>query len=128
MNPGVCKTQNVTSRNSARRERARALRKQQTDAERILWWKLRARRLNRRFRRRHPLGTYIVDFCSVEDRLIIEIDGGQHSDRGDTDTARIAELKAMGYRVLRFSNNEVLAQTDAVMAAILEELETPSPC
>jgi len=112
----------VSSRHVARRERARELRRQQTHAERVLWWKLRARQLAGKFRRQHPVGNYVVDFCSIEDRLIIEVDGGQRADPIPPDDTRTAALRATGYRVLRFWSNEVLMQTDAVMAAILEEL------
>jgi len=107
---------------------ARSLRKNQTDAERKLWRRLRARELcGFKFRRQYPIAPYIVDFICVEKRLIVEIDGGQHATMTEIDNTRTEFLNARGYRVLRFWNNEVLQQLDAVLAKILDSLTHPHP-
>jgi len=107
---------------------ARSLRKNQTDAERKLWRRLRARELcGFKFRRQYPIAPYIVDFICVEKRLIVEIDGGQHATMTEIDNTRAEFLNARGYRVLRFWNNEVLQQLDAVLAKILDSLTHPHP-
>src|SRR5690242_7487374 len=80
-----------------------------------------------RFRRQHPLGSYIVDFFCADARLIVEADGGQHSDDNAHDAARTAWLEARGYHVLRFWNSDVLSQTEEVLAAILEALRARRP-
>ena len=111
-------------------ERARELRRQSTDAERMLWSRLRDRRLRGiKFRRQAQIGQYIVDFLCMERRLIIELDGGHHADQQDSDDARTRALELDGFRVLRFWNNEVLRQPDSVLQAILLHLdgEPPSP-
>src|SRR4029079_11738452 len=92
---------------------ARRLRRDQTDAERVLWFRLRDRRLNGwKFRRQMPVGNYIVDFCCESARLIVELDGGQHAMQSEADRARTADLEKRGYLVLRFWNNDVLRNTD----------------
>jgi very-short-patch-repair endonuclease len=100
-----------------------------TDAERRLWSALRSRRLHQfKFRRQYPIGRFIVDFTCVEHRLIVEADGGQHADSID-DVRHTAWLDAQGWRVLRFWNNEILANSEGVQAAILRALvskEAPS--
>jgi very-short-patch-repair endonuclease len=101
-------------------ERARRLRKNLTDAERRLWSKLRRRQLDGfRFRRQVPLGPYFVDFLCIEERLIIEVDGGQHAVEQAADAKRTAWLKGEGFRVVRFWNNDVLANADGVIEIIL---------
>ncbi|BBA35440.1 uncharacterized protein sS8_3503 [Methylocaldum marinum] len=98
---------------------ARALRKQQTDAEKLLWSRLRNRQLQGcKFRRQQPIGPYIADFLSLEPKLIIELDGGQHTEQQEQDNQRTRYLQALGYRVLRFWNHEVLNDLDAVLEAI----------
>jgi very-short-patch-repair endonuclease len=97
---------------------ARRLRRDQTDAERVIWFRLRDRRLNGlKFKRQVPVDKHIVDFCCAEARLIIELDGGQHATRDETN--RTANLEAMGYLVLRFWNNDVLQNTEGVLEEIL---------
>ena len=92
-----------------------------TLAEQKLWYHLRSKRLNGiKFRRQLTIGGYIVDFVSMEYRLIIELDGGQHSEQIEYDERRTAFLNAQGYRVLRFWNNEALQQTEAVLEKIIE--------
>ena len=110
---------------------ARMLRKSLTDAEQLLWSILRARRfLDLKFRRQHPIAPYILDFYCHELKLAIEIDGGQHN----TDAGRAADEKRslfliqQGITVLRFWNNEVLQQTDAVLEKIyLQVTDSPTP-
>jgi len=102
----------------------RRLRRNQTDAERVLWLRLRDRRLNGlKFKRQMPIDRYVVDFCCSEARLIIELDGGQHATRMAEDTNRTKVLDAMGYLVLRFWNNDVLQNTNGVLEEILNTLE-----
>jgi ATP-dependent helicase HrpA/adenine-specific DNA-methyltransferase len=97
-----------------RTKRARALRRSSTDAEALLWSHLRNRQFHRfKFRRQVPLGRYIVDFYCHELRLVIELDGGQHSEEADRD--RTAWLEGEGYRVERFWNHEVLEKADGVL-------------
>ena len=102
-----------------KRNFARHLRREMTNAERHLWFFLRNRALmGHKFRRQLPIGPYIVDFACIQARLIVELDGGQHVSAGVADTTRTAHLQSRGYRVLRFWNNDVLTRTDAVMMAI----------
>ena len=107
---------------------AKQLRRRMTDAEQHLWWKLRANQLNgAKFRRQHPLGTYIADFVCLEGKLVVEVDGGQHA-ASSADRIRDQWLQHRGYRILRFWNNEVLAQTSAVLHRIAEYLPPhPNP-
>ena len=112
------------------RVRSRAMRTSPTDAERKLWWHLRHRLPieGTHFRRQVRLGRYIVDFASHNARLIIEVDGGQHGENLAADAERTRFLEAEGYRVLRFWNNDVLANTDGVLEAIQSALTTtPTP-
>ena len=112
-----------------RSEQTRSFRKGQTDAERQLWFALRDRRLaGYKFRRQHPINGYVVDFACTKYWLIVEADGGQHSEN-TSDARRTAALEAQGWRVLRFWNNEILNNTRGVIETILKELkdlETPS--
>jgi very-short-patch-repair endonuclease len=107
--------------------RARSLRRNSTDAERAMWRILRNRQLaGFKFRRQQPLGAFIVDFVCFSHRLIIEIDGGQHAENA-TDERRTAWLERQGFRVLRFWNNDVLANGDGVYLAVLEALTSRPP-
>jgi len=104
-------------------ERARGLRQEATDAERRLWSALRDRRLSGyRFRRQFPIGRFIVDFACTRHHLIVEADGGQHAD-SEADNRRTAWLEEQGWRVLRFWNNDVLANTNGVVETILKALQ-----
>jgi very-short-patch-repair endonuclease len=104
--------------------RERNLRRQQTDAERRLWYLLRDRRLaGFKFRRQHRIGPFFVDFVCLRARLVIEADGGQHAERIGYDLARTAYLGRRGYRVLRFWNHEVMQKGDAVLLEVLRALE-----
>ena len=105
--------------------RATALRRNMTDAEKRMWNHLRNRQLGgHKFKRQWSLGPYIVDFCCIERRVVVEVDGGQHSPQSDG--RRTTELNAMGYRVVRFWNNDVLENTEGVLTSLLAELE-PHP-
>lgn len=97
---------------------AKDLRSTMTDAERELWFHLRAGRLNGfKFRRQHPIPPYVVDFICVDAKVIVELDGSQHNEQ--VDDVREKYLVERGYRVLRFWNNDVLGNTGAVLEAIL---------
>ena len=105
--------------------RARRLRRDSTDAESLLWGHLRASQLaGFKFRRQSPIGPYIADFECYAAKLVIELDGGQHQEQQRHDARRTKFLQASGYRVLRFWNNEVLTETDAVLQVILVALES----
>jgi len=98
-----------------------------TDAEKLLWHHLRAHRLcDQKFRRQQPIGPYIVDFVHFGARLIIEADGGQHNGSAG-DARRDAWLKRQGFTVLRFWNDEILQNTEAVLEAILDALGKNAP-
>jgi len=114
-------------RQGQKRDRARELRRTMTDAERQLWRCLRLRQLEGyRFRRQVPIGPYVVDFLCLQARLVVEVDGGQHAD-APADRRRDAFLRRRGFRVLRFWNNQVLAQPDAVCEVILRRLADGPP-
>ncbi len=109
------------------RRQARTLRANMTDAERRLWYLLRAHRFEGvKIKRQAPIGPYIVDFVSFERRLIFEIDGGQHAEN-EADQRRTRWLEREGFRVLRFWNNEVLKNTNGVLEIILSAFADPSP-
>lgn len=98
---------------------AREMRAGMTDAEALMWKLLRNRRMaDAKFRRQHPVGRFILDFFCVEKMLAVELDGGQHGDAVGYDHARDAWLRQRGVRVLRFWNNQVLTETEAVMEVI----------
>jgi very-short-patch-repair endonuclease len=102
-------------------EAARRLRASPTDAEVRLWSRLRGKQVGGlRFRRQQPMGPYVVDFFCPLVRLIVEVDGGQHGEDNARDAVRTAWLERRGYRVMRFWNNDVLANTEDVLATILE--------
>ncbi|MDP3063962.1 MAG: endonuclease domain-containing protein [Chloroflexota bacterium] len=104
--------------------KARALRKNPTDAERKLWAYLRLRQVRgHKFRRQRPIGPYIVDFVCLEERLVIEVDGSQHMEQASHDARRDRYLMSLGFTVLRFWDNQVLSETDAVMGVIAQALE-----
>jgi very-short-patch-repair endonuclease len=108
--------------------RARTLRRNETDAEHVLWQMLRNRQIDgRKFVRQYPVEPYFADFACREAMLIIELDGGQH-DKSKSDTIRTAYLNARGYSVLRFWNNEVLGNPEGCWHAIQSTLQgNPSP-
>jgi len=113
------------------RSNARALRRNSTDVERVLWLELRGNRLNgANFRRQIPIDNYIADFICHAAKLVIELDGGQHfSDQGErADATRSAVIEAKGFKVLRFSNLDVIENRAGVLettaAAIAERAPT----
>jgi len=104
---------------------AKRLRGGQTDAEQQLWMRLRNGLVKGwKFRRQHPIGGFIVDFCCLEGMLIIELDGGQHLEQEKADEERTKYLNSVGFRVLRFWNDDVLMKTDEVLEEILRSLES----
>jgi very-short-patch-repair endonuclease len=108
------------------RRSAREMRSHPTDVERALWWRLRNRKLGGlKFRRQRPEGPYIADFVCREAKLIVEVDGAQH--RGSiADRLRTQHLTRIGFDVVRFSNEEVRADLDAVCARILRIAKMPT--
>jgi very-short-patch-repair endonuclease len=99
------------------------MRREPTDAEKRLWLAFKARRVGpHKFRRQHPVDRFIVDFACLEARLIIELDGGQHAGQVRYDDARTRRLQALGFNVLRFWNNNVLADTEGVLTMIATAL------
>lgn len=99
--------------------RARELRREMTPAERLLWSRLRNRRLEGlKFRRQHPLGPFIADFYCAACRLVVEIDGDIHDLQPERDAARTEQFEQYGYRVIRFRNVQVLNDLEDVLAAI----------
>ena len=108
--------------------KAQLLRKNQTDAEKHLWQQLRNRHLaGYKFRRQYPIRSYIVDFLCFSERLIIELDGGHHNEGQQIiyDKNRANFLESQGFVILRFWNNQVLGETEAVLNKILLSLEFP---
>ena len=100
--------------------RARTLRQNPTDPERLLWRHLRARGLGGyKFRRQHVIGRYIVEFVCVSAKLVVELNGGQHADRAAYDERRTRFIESHGYRVVRFWNNDALRDVDSVLEVIL---------
>ncbi|HEY2344485.1 MAG TPA: endonuclease domain-containing protein [Xanthomonadaceae bacterium] len=100
----------------------RGLRKKPTDAEHKLWQRLRGKQLDGcKFRRQHPYYDFILDFVCLEQKLVVEVDGGQHAD-SKTDAARDAFLRGGGFRILRFWNHEVLNQLEEVVEVIWRNL------
>jgi len=105
---------------------ARALRKSMTEAEKRLWSILRNRQVDGlKFRRQHPIGSYVADFACFEHRLVIEADGGQHNE-SIGDEKRTEALNAAGWRVLRFWNSDILENLEGVRAMIVEAVGLPT--
>lgn len=108
------------------RARVRSLRRRQTDAEQKLWRYLRARQINKaKFRRQFPAGQFVVDFCCPEHRLVVELDGGHHAAQIQKDRQRDEILNQLGYRVLRFWDDEILKDTEAVLQTIASVMQNP---
>jgi very-short-patch-repair endonuclease len=107
------------------------MRRALTDAERRLWWHLRYRLPSpgTHFRRQVPLGPYFADFCCLTEKLIVEADGDQHGfdHQAAHDERRTAFLEGQGFRVLRFSNREVMTSIDVVLDTILAALGSATP-
>lgn len=102
--------------------RARNLRRNSTDAEKRLWRALRSKLPDYKWRRQMPVGPYFVDFACFAEKLIVELDGGQHAEAARYDEARTRFIEAQGYRVLRLWNNDVLTNTDGVLESIAQSL------
>ena len=100
---------------------ARELRKNSTIAERKLWHRLRSRNfLDLKFRRQEPIGNYIVDFVCYENKLIVELDGGQHNEFSEKDIPRTKALEKEGFIVLRFWNSDVINNIEGILTIIKE--------
>ena len=97
---------------------ARQLRKDMTDAELMLWSKIRGNQLGVKFRKQVPVGRYIIDFYSYDCHLAIELDGSQHVNNHEYDAIRTEYLESLNIKVLRFWNNEVLTNIEGVLAVI----------
>ncbi len=111
------------SRTPQKTSRARLLRVNVTEAEKKLWLRLRAGQMEGvAFRRQHPIGSYVVDFCAPSLKLVIELDGGQHDISRSKDEIRTARLNAVGFHVLRFWNNDVMTNLDGVLTEIAGEI------
>ena len=102
---------------------ARALRREATFPERLLWARLRRHALGVAFRRQQPVGPFVVDFFAPAAALAVEVDGRSHDGRGAADAAREAALRSLGVRVLRVTNDEVLADLDGVVARVAAALQ-----
>jgi len=116
--------------NNRQREFAHRMRAQPTDAERLLWQRLRhdITLTGTHFRRQVSIGPFIVDFASRQAKLVIELDGGQHEWQQESDVARTRRIEASGYRVLRFWNNDVIENLDGVLSEVQRTLPpTPDP-
>jgi very-short-patch-repair endonuclease len=109
--------------NPQTKHRAIQLRKVLTPAERKLWLRIRNDQLGVTFRRQHAVGNYIPDFCSPKAKLIIEMDGSQHLDQREYDQERTKYFESIGYKVIRFWNNEVMNDIDNVIRAIIRTME-----
>jgi very-short-patch-repair endonuclease len=108
------------------KSRSRALRVEETVAEELLWRELRNRQLARwKFRRQHPIDGYIVDFVTLDGKLIVEVDGGTHSTEEERarDGRRTETLERLGFHVLRVTNTDVYKNLDGVLETVLHELE-----
>jgi very-short-patch-repair endonuclease len=118
----------VSVASKLRRDRARRLRRDQTEAEDKLWETLRAGRLEGwKWRRQVPVGPFVVDFLCLEAAVVVELDGGIHAERVDRDARRDAYLRARGLPVLRFWNAEVSTQFDRVCWIILSACRETDP-
>lgn len=107
--------------------RAQTMRRNPTDAERRIWSRLRHAQLGVKFRRQHEIAGDFVDFVCLERHLVVEVDGGRHAVDMAYDEKRSRLLESLGFRVLRFWNNDVLARTDDVIATVATALAEPSP-
>jgi very-short-patch-repair endonuclease len=112
----------MRGKNQRRAERARSLRRALTSTELKLWTRVRNRQPDGfNFTRQEPIGPYYVDFVCREQRLVVELDGGQHAESA-SDHQRDCDLTALGYRVIRFWNNDVIENIDGVLQSLLSEL------
>ena len=111
------------------RQRARELRASMTEAERRLWRRIRSRRLGAYFHRQRILGRYICDFVTLESSLVIELDGSQHytDEKSAKDKVRDEYMKSLGFKVLRFSNRDVMNNMAGVLEIIRDSLDVTPP-
>ena len=108
----------------AKLNQARRLRRNQTETEKIFWSRVRNRQLEGfKFKRQYPIGHFVVDFLCFEARLVIELDGGQHDERRAADLNRTQKIEAVGYRVVRFWNNDVNENIEAVLNSVLNAIK-----
>ncbi len=109
--------------NKPRTERSRELRARQSKAESLIWTVVRAKRLSGlKFRRQHPIGPFFADFACIEKRVIVELDGGYHDYQYENDVERQAYLEQRGWKVMRFSNEDVLRDVEAVAISIARQI------
>jgi very-short-patch-repair endonuclease len=107
---------------------ARKLRTRLTDAEQKLWHHIRGRQIMcHKFRRQAPIGKYVVDFVCFEQKLILELDGGQHAVHQEYDNIRTEWLGTQGFKVIRFWNHDVMNNIEGVKEVIVLNLTTPHP-
>ena len=112
--------------NSNTKTRARSLRKNQTSSEGLLWSVLRAKQVcGLKFRRQHSIGPWIVDFACPEKMLVIEIDGGYHDETQEEDIRRQKSIEQLGWKVLRFTDEDVEEDAEAVARAVAKALNVP---
>jgi very-short-patch-repair endonuclease len=106
--------------------RAQSLRREMTDAERVLWSRLRLEQLGVKFRRQHPFGPYIADFACLQPKLIVELDGSQHAEQAGYDARRDAFFRSHGFQVLRYPSNAPLTNLEGVLTDIQGHLGSGS--
>jgi len=104
------------------RKFARSLRREMTDGERLLWQRLRGEQLSVKFRRQHPVGSYVADFACLAPKLIVEVDGSQHVDQQAYDARRDAYFKSLGFDVMRFPANLPFSDLQSMVEAIYNRL------
>lgn len=104
-------------------DRARRLRRDMTDAERLLWRGMRKAFPDAKLRRQTPIGPYIADFLTFRHKLVIEVDGGQHAEALDADAHRTRYIEGEGFRVIRFWNSEMMDNLDGVLDTIASHLD-----
>lgn len=109
----------MTKRHTVTRGRAKILRQRMTEPEQRLWSLLRGGRTGVKFQRQVVIAPFIADFAARSERLVVELDGDSHSESEAYDTARTAMLEAQGYRVIRFTNADVMSHSEGVVRAIL---------
>jgi very-short-patch-repair endonuclease len=103
--------------------RAKRLRRDMTEAEKKLWYRIRADQLEgHSFRKQVPCGRYVLDFCCLRKGLVVEVDGSQHAEISEAEARRVRFLRKEGYRVIRYWNNEVLENIEGVLQEILRVL------
>jgi len=108
-------------------DKRRKLRQAATEAEKFFWSKVRNQQIDgAKFRRQVPIDRFVVDFCCLEHKLVVEIDGGQHAE-SSSDDVRTADLEAAGYRVIRFWNNDVLGNIEGVIDTLRAEMSKTTP-